>query len=270
MYNLIVFITWNFSGCRANKFCLNCRFSLADGENGRLARETATQESALWAKQQRAGSPKPLLCNLLTLSALSQTSRLECTSWNSWRGGGGGMLSRVQPSFLQPPLFLTVEIRWWFVQLRPGTEGRRKGAKSLEKSCLAAPCNLEGRAKRGQIYKSPSNSFEPLIEFWMTLSLDSPITRCKVSSSDSLQTPSASQWQSRPHCYMFTVSVRFSFIFRNRGKLWFPSKSSLNPNSLFPTMWGVIKAHVPFHGGGFTAKAGALYFLRSFPKATAF
>ena len=76
--NLIVFITWNFSGCRANKFCLNCRFSLADGENGRLARETATQEeSAQWAKQQRAGSPKPLLCNLLTLSALSQTSRLE-------------------------------------------------------------------------------------------------------------------------------------------------------------------------------------------------
>ena len=59
-----------------------------------------------------AGSPKPLLCNLLTLSALSQTSPAGALTSRGIHEEKEECLLVLNLLFLQPsPLFLTVEIR---------------------------------------------------------------------------------------------------------------------------------------------------------------
>ena len=179
IFRLRTFLTSNLQTRNNNaSFPLQRQQAKACWRNGN---SSAVQQAAVlraWQRLRWLAKTSRALCNLLTLSELSQTSlehgplgiheeeKEECFSKQA--------VVQQPPFFTTPPPFLTVEIRrcsnWWFVQLKPDrTEGRRKGAKSWKRSTVA-PCNLEERAKREQIYKSPRNSFEALIVFWIAIS----------------------------------------------------------------------------------------------------
>ena len=108
-HNLILLITSNFSRARgAINSARIAAFPCQRERERRLARETATfwcQRAAQWHSRRRAGSPKPLLCNLLTLSALSQTSPPgACTSRGIHEEKEEECLLVLNLLFLQPPL----------------------------------------------------------------------------------------------------------------------------------------------------------------------